>query len=46
MRNLLEILEDLTGFIDDISCFLTDTELDYIESLEQELYEHSKKEKE
>lgn len=44
MRKLSEILEDLTFFFDNISSILTDDELDFIEKLEQELYEHANKE--
>ena len=42
MRNLLEILEDLTTLFDSLSPILTDNQLDFIEKLEQELYEYAK----
>lgn len=40
MRSLMEILESLTGYLDEVACagFFTDEELDDIESLENELY--------
>lgn len=44
MRSLSEILEDLSGLFDSLSPILTDDELDFIEKLEQELYEHVNKE--
>ena len=44
MRSLSEILEDLSGLFDSLNPILTDDELDFIEKLEQELYEHVNKE--
>lgn len=42
MRSLSEILEDLTTLFDSLSPILTDNQLDFIEKLEQELYEYAK----